>query len=68
MQTGVGGWAQYGIDPRLFPERLMEEVHKVLQEGRQSDVVDIICTAFENSKQITGMREGGVAYISLFLL
>ncbi len=53
---GVGGWSEYNIDPRDFPQQLMDEVKVVLHEGSKTDVVDILNSAFENSKHIIGMN------------
>lgn len=54
LADGVGGWAQYNIDPRQFPEKLMEEVHAVFREGNTDDLLEILSNAFENAKHVIG--------------
>lgn len=54
LADGVGGWAQYNVDPRQFPEKLMEEVHSVFREGYSNDLQELLGTAFESSKHVTG--------------
>ena len=34
VADGVGSWREYGVDPKLFSHRLMEECENVLQEAR----------------------------------
>ena len=36
VADGVGSWAEYGVDPRLFSHRLMEECEAVLDEVTSS--------------------------------
>lgn len=36
VADGVGSWREYGVDPRLFSHRLMEECSNILQEASLS--------------------------------
>jgi len=40
VADGVGSWREYGVDPRDFSRRLMEECDNVLNEASRDGVVD----------------------------
>lgn len=63
VADGVGSWRQYGVDPRIFSHKLMEECENVLLEACQRDSskgkatfrriippADIIAEAYERVK------------------
>ena len=63
VADGVGSWRQYGVDPRLFSHKLMEECENILLEAchRDKDIgggkfrrvippADIIAQAYERVK------------------
>jgi protein phosphatase PTC7 len=51
VADGVGSWREYGVDPRLFSSRLMEECQSILQEACSSD-----------DKEVGGDGGGGQKY------
>lgn len=40
VADGVGSWREYGVDPREFSNRLMEECENCLQEASRNGAVD----------------------------
>ena len=40
VADGVGSWREYGVDPREFSTRLMEECENFLQEASRNGAVD----------------------------
>lgn len=40
VADGVGSWREYGVDPREFSTRLMEECENCLYEASQNGAVD----------------------------
>jgi protein phosphatase PTC7 len=40
VADGVGSWREYGVDPRLFARRLMEECENILLEAQRNGQMD----------------------------
>jgi len=54
VADGVGGWAEYGIDPALYARKLMEGARLAVEQKVGTDPVKIMQFAYNHAKDVTG--------------
>ena len=58
MTTGVGGWADSGVDPREYAVKLSEGCRKEADGAKTRDPVKIMQAGWETAKDTIGSRYG----------
>jgi len=63
VADGVGGWAEVGIDPALYAQKLMESAKQAIEEKNFYEPLQILQDAYDTASIVTGSSTACIVVI-----